>query len=296
MARLARKQMADLRAMEEESRRNELHGGAKKFVGCGATPSMGLSQYRGGAMCGGDMEGAGRFQFRVPRITAPRPTSTALALRPSLTSRTGAMVPLGALGRPVARPSMPASFYSNLGRSGTSASARAATTARPSLLSRASSALTAANLAKAAALGIPLGMLGAYLADQGGDSGEGGYYDDYESGGPLDPTAPAGPMPPFAPTVPTDAGDFVDLDGDGIPDSVIPRGRSGRSTDFQFRSGNVEFAPRRGAGQLTIHHGGARKPDGRTARAAIVRQVMAERGVSLPQASRIVKEEGLYSR
>lgn len=41
---------------------------------------------------------------------------------------------------------------------------------------------------------------------------------------------------------------------------------------------------------------GGRKPSGRapSARAAIVKQVMAERGVSLPQASRIVKEEGLY--
>lgn len=36
---------------------------------------------------------------------------------------------------------------------------------------------------------------------------------------------------------------------------------------------------------------GGRAP---SARAAIVKQVMAERGVSLPQASRIVKEEGLY--
>ena len=34
--------------------------------------------------------------------------------------------------------------------------------------------------------------------------------------------------------------------------------------------------------------------DGRSARASIVRQVMYERGVSLPQASKIVKEEGLY--
>jgi hypothetical protein len=41
---------------------------------------------------------------------------------------------------------------------------------------------------------------------------------------------------------------------------------------------------------------GGRKPSGRkpSARAAIVKQVMAERGVSLPEASRIVKEEGLY--
>jgi hypothetical protein len=39
---------------------------------------------------------------------------------------------------------------------------------------------------------------------------------------------------------------------------------------------------------------GKKGSDGRTARAQVVRSVMQERGVSLPQASRIVKEEGLY--
>jgi hypothetical protein len=40
--------------------------------------------------------------------------------------------------------------------------------------------------------------------------------------------------------------------------------------------------------------GGARSGGARSERAQIVKQVMAERGCSLPQASRIVKEEGLY--
>ena len=40
--------------------------------------------------------------------------------------------------------------------------------------------------------------------------------------------------------------------------------------------------------------GGARKGDGRAARAAIVKQVMAQRGVSMIEASKIVKAEGLY--
>lgn len=53
MARAARLQLADLRAMEEQSRREEMHGprdmiGGKQFYGAGATPSMGLSQFRGG--------------------------------------------------------------------------------------------------------------------------------------------------------------------------------------------------------------------------------------------------------
>jgi len=41
---------------------------------------------------------------------------------------------------------------------------------------------------------------------------------------------------------------------------------------------------------------GGAKPDGRAARAAIVKQVMAQRGVSMIQASSIVKNEGLYKK
>ena len=44
-----------------------------------------------------------------------------------------------------------------------------------------------------------------------------------------------------------------------------------------------------GSGKLTITHGGAR-----AARAAIVKKVMAEQGCSMPQASKYVKEHGLY--
>jgi len=46
MARLAGKMRGDIRAMEEEhERHNPVRGGMR---GCGATPSMGLSQFRGG--------------------------------------------------------------------------------------------------------------------------------------------------------------------------------------------------------------------------------------------------------
>ena len=44
MARVARKQLADARALEEEAER------FNPLVGSGATPSMGLSQYRGGGL------------------------------------------------------------------------------------------------------------------------------------------------------------------------------------------------------------------------------------------------------
>lgn len=305
MARLARKELADLRAMEEEDARMELHGSGKHFYGAGATPSMGLSQFRGGAKkkskCRhvsyedeGEMEGAGRFQFRLPRLTGPRPTSTAIVpYRPP----SGALVPLGPAGRPVARPSMPQSWYQNLGRA-PRAPARPvapASGARTSgLLGRLRSGLTAQRLATAASLGVPLGMLGAYLADAGSSSGTGGYYDDYAgedyppSGGPSGPIVD--PSLPPAPEVPTDGGDMVDLDGDGIPDTVVPRGHAGTSDmDWLYRSGNVEYAPRRGRGKKAKSG-----HDGRSARAEIVRKVMREHGLSLPQASKFVKEHGLY--
>lgn len=52
MARQARKALADLRAMEEEGERLNPVNPKKEIMGRGATPSMGLSQFRGG----GDLE------------------------------------------------------------------------------------------------------------------------------------------------------------------------------------------------------------------------------------------------
>ena len=52
MARAARGQLADARAIEEQMHRQQMHGGqfyGAGMVGAGATPSMGLSQFRGGA-------------------------------------------------------------------------------------------------------------------------------------------------------------------------------------------------------------------------------------------------------
>jgi len=48
MARLAGKARGDMRAMEEQSERHN------PVRGCGATPSMGLSQFRGGGTGGGE--------------------------------------------------------------------------------------------------------------------------------------------------------------------------------------------------------------------------------------------------
>jgi hypothetical protein len=53
---------------------------------------------------------------------------------------------------------------------------------------------------------------------------------------------------------------------------------------------NLETAAREGSGRPM------KRADGRSARAAVVRQVMAQYGMSLPAASKYVKENGLYSR
>jgi len=55
------------------------------------------------------------------------------------------------------------------------------------------------------------------------------------------------------------------------------------------RKGGMLSGSYEGMGKLTIIHGGAR-----AARAAIVKKVMAEQGCSMPQASKYVKEHGLY--
>jgi hypothetical protein len=65
MARRARAALADMRAMEEQAERMNPINPKKALAGAGATPSMGLSQFRGGAMADSDSEdecvGAGKM-------------------------------------------------------------------------------------------------------------------------------------------------------------------------------------------------------------------------------------------
>jgi hypothetical protein len=65
----------------------------------------------------------------------------------------------------------------------------------------------------------------------------------------------------------------------------------------------VENAERSGSGKLTITHGGTGagkvkrvvgESDGRRARAAVVKKVMAEKGLKMIEASKYVKEHNLY--
>lgn len=318
MARNARRELADLRAMEEETERMELHGRGKTFhgagmVGAGGVPSMGVSQFRGGAKKGrkvhyeseedDDMEGGnigsllGALGRLGSRARVPRVPSTALTRY--VPPRTSTALTTG-----LARPSMPQSWYANLMRQGRTGSTTAAATgarsnAFRSALSRLTpSATTAQRIATAVSLGVPLAMLGDYLANSGA-SGDGGYYDDYAGDvttGPLPEEPPVGP----------DGGPIIDY---GLPDVPMPppsggpRGRRGRQSDLPFylQTGNIgteqivnPLDPNVYAGMGKAKRRSSGKADGRSARAAVVKQVMRERGVSLAEASRIVKAEGLY--
>ena len=100
MARLARAEMANMRAMEEENARVNMRGRGH-YIGAGATPSMGLSQFRGGKKCGSGYDSSSDEDYCedcescdcrcrkggivIPRISYPRiptagrgPMSTAL--------------------------------------------------------------------------------------------------------------------------------------------------------------------------------------------------------------------------
>jgi hypothetical protein len=77
MARRAGKMLGDMRAMEEEDER------ANPIVGRGATPSMGLSQFRGGRSCG--MEGGeAMVGGRRRRMTKAKAMSEAMRMGETL--------------------------------------------------------------------------------------------------------------------------------------------------------------------------------------------------------------------
>jgi len=351
-----RRQLADMRAMEEEGQRVEMRGNGKHFYGAGATPSMGLSQFRGGAkprrqmkrhdmhrggrcrQCGcdndsssdEDMEGAGVTDIFKGIVSGARGAVGAVG---SLGSRLGKFV------RPsyVPRPSAPlASQAANVAVDAAPLTSTALTTgiARPTLSpsqyasyfaapgaslgsrlgalgSRLGKTVTTGRVATALALGVPLGMLGAYLSDTAQQSGDAGYYDDYSgdmlpppipsgpSGGPSDgPFGPGGPLGPLGPLGPEGPGGPGGPGGTGaLPDEILAQLTRAQLAAY-LQSGNLPRNMARKLVALAKRGSGKRAPagrsDGRAARAQIVKRVMRERGVSLMQASSIVKQEGLY--
>jgi hypothetical protein len=325
MARAARAQLADMRAMEEQTFRQQMHGGqfyGAGMVGAGATPSMGLSQFRGGGgkcpdcrrkrcVCDDsssdeDMEGGAGLSgilgsigdaaaaavrglrnirgVRTPVV--PRPTSNALVpYNPGQAAFTSNSAFRNyALNRIFNRPSTALATrtpgvmkpYSPEEAAARIRAAQAAGETNESVAARlARMGITPARVKAALALGIPAIALAIYFAEIDGDGGDAGYYDP-GTGGPGGPGGP-GPGGP-GPGGPGGPG------GTGGPRG--PRGR--RATGEGVATGNL--ADQYYAAQMM----GAGRPRRTNARAEIVRKVMREQGLSLPAASKYVKENGLY--
>lgn len=329
MARAARANLADMRAIEEQSYRQQMHGGAfhgAGMVGAGATPSMGLSQFRGGAshkcpecrrkrcVCeesssDEEMEGGSWFtgllgavgdaatgavravrgiRGAVPRV--PVATSSDLVrynpVQAAFTANSGFRnaVLQNAFSTPstalVTRATGQLKPYSAAEAAARVRAAQAAgETAETVAAKLARMGITPARVAAALAIGIPAITLAAYFGEQDA-AGDSGFY--YPDAGP-DATTPAGPAGPRGP--------IIDVAPPEVPMPLPtgPRGRRGRlATGEGVATSNL--ADEYYASQRM----GAGKPRRQNARAALVGKIMREKGLSLPAASKYVKENGLY--
>jgi hypothetical protein len=185
-ARQARGQLANLRAMAEQSEREEMHGGGY-FHGAGATPSMGLSQFRGGRHCVG---GAG---------TVLRPSGPRIEILPNHPTAIVPYDPMAAAVRtgtrliPYGRPGTTIKPYSAAEAQARLAALKPKTpvTASKTIAERlAAMGVTGSRVAAALALGIPLSGLIGYFASGADGTGRG------SSGAYYPPTVEPPPPPP----------------------------------------------------------------------------------------------------
>lgn len=311
MARLARKSLADMRAMEEQNARVRMHGSGR-IVGAGATPSMGLSQFRGGAhnedsssddegceckMCGGAISSRALVPYRPPVRGGPvgRPPTgrpPVGELVPYVPPR-GEVVPYYPGGRLPAKPSFPREYYENLLRP------------KPGVGAPKAPVLTAAQKAQVArllAMGVPLAAMGAYLGAAFNETpADSGYYDDYVDPDVIDSGTGDGTgnvIDTVTPVEPRPRRPVIDYVPD-VPTELMPSGLSKKEVKFYLQSGNLPDRFYSGLQQkLARRQGlmGSGKSDGRSNRAEIVRNVMKEKGMKLIEASKYVKEHGLYKK
>jgi len=363
MARLARKERADMRAMEEQNARVTMRGRGA-IVGAGATPSMGLSQFRGGGldnvfpfrrrpptrapissrealvtlgpnghpanilfgeggydnddssssdeeckckMCGGAvlLPARGAPAGYSARLLPEAPRNALIPYRPPArpptraptapASSRGALVTLGPSGRPPAYPSMPRSYYEGL-----YANRPTAPTAKAPVLSAAQKT----TIARLLAAGVPLAALGAYLGDSVAQSAkDSGYYDDYVDntglGGDMgvgDNTGLGDNAPIDLPAAPIESKPISEKPAPpkGGPHAGPPPKLTKKEIKFYLQSGNLPDRFYSDASQRFIT--GSGKLDGRSARAEVVRKVMRDKGMKLIEASKYVKENGLYKK
>ena len=252
----------------------------------------------------------------VPRV----PTSTALthftpsiapraplSLVPYVPPRVSAPSTSTALTTGLARPSFPRSYYERLLRPAARPSAPAPprltnVAAKPTLMGRLGSlgkGVTASRVLTALALGLPLASLGIALGADGVDE-NGAYFPSAGEGEAGDEEEEEKRREEERPEedegLPTGGPGGMDGMPGGMPANVdLPAGMTEGDLAWYLQSGRL---PKDMARRLKKQLGGAKKKqsgsNGRSARAQIVAKVMRERGVSLPQASRIVKQEGLY--
>ena len=173
--------------------------------------------------------------------------------------------------------------------------------ARASVASRLSAmGVTPARLAAALAAGVAVGSLESYFQNQGAQAPGAGDYDVYGAPGAG---APGAPITPFTPPPGPDAGPG----GRPVPEDLVPNVPK-KVLAAYLRSGNAPARFRRGneAQKLALAMaegavtGGRRKRekkpmkegDGRRVRAQAVKAIMAKHGLSLPAASKYLKEHG----
>jgi len=326
MARFNRSILADMRAMEKQTRREVLRpgmipsnmplvgrqgslasmegGGA--MVGGGATPSMGLSQFRGGGHSSDGiykMEGGALIRlnmveespgvYRAPKEPTWYDDVTHGIFTASETQLTQYHPPDALVnGEPPiygTRTSTALDTYDPIfaATQARMAAEHAAVGKPPAALGQ----LTKIALA-ALAIGAPIAALAGILSavNQGA------------SAPPLT-TAPSETTTSPRPTVPPVISPRPTLPvvsknpTRGGPGKGLPVGPSGSPLSpnhlaWYLQTGNLpqnyyESAP------VSRHRGGA-KVDGRSARAEIVRKVMSEKGMKMIEASKYVKAHGLY--
>jgi len=347
-ARQARGQLANLRAMAEQVEREEMHGGGY-FQGAGATPSMGLSQFRGGSRVGGAV-----IRAANPRIEVmPNPSTALVRYNPKdALNRTGStIIPY----RPGGTSTTIKPYNAAEAQARLNALKNTPTTSKGISERLAAMGVTSSRVMAALAIGIPLLGLVSYFASGGDGSGSSG-----SSGNPnvdyppvvVPPKPPQPPQPPVVPPyippytppgtgyIPPDTGyDDGEQPWWSYLQTVAPRrgrGRKGGASTraemermlsgsydplarerayyrpyvppaapprFPFNIGSAPSQPSqpftpsglfRGQPQAMMPMMGSGRSDGRSARAAIVRKVMQEQGLKLIDASKYVKQHGLY--
>jgi hypothetical protein len=307
--------------MEEQSFREEAHSslsGGARFIGAGATPSMGLSEFRGGrksskcSVCHHkkcrcedsssseeeemEMEGGRRrgrkkggavsapsgstYRLFAPRVSVPyRGTDIPTAIVPY----SGKRAPVGELTPYVPTPTVRTSTAIVPKSIGTMKPYNAAEAQYRTLPAPTGSKGSRASvLAGLAAAGIALGLTGVALnefissqanaagqtAVDAGTAAETAYVEDTPPPRPQPGAPRGGPAPVAMPMNPSEMS----------PSDLAWYLQTGNLQDIRYTKGLK----------------GKGKSDGRSARAAIVRKVMKEKGMSMIEASKHVKANNLY--